>query len=86
MSMFENGQKYFIRTATNYVVGKLVEQDDKFLKLEDASWVADTGRFGAAMATGKFNEVEPFAKPVRVSLGAIVDATEYLGELPLKTK
>jgi hypothetical protein len=60
--------------------------DDKFIQLTDASWVADTGRFGAALATGTLNEVERFVDDVWVALGAIVDITLWGHPLPAVTR
>jgi hypothetical protein len=45
--------------------------------LEDAAWIADTGRFADALKSGKFNEVEPFPDgQVIVGRGAIIDAIQ----------
>jgi len=83
--MWKIGGKYFIRTVTMHVTGKLVEFDDHELKLETAAWVADTGRFAQAVATGEFNEVEPFRGTILVGRGAIIDAVE-IPKLPTKQK
>ena len=80
------GAAVLIRTVTNYHVGKVAEIDDKFVVLSDAAWVADTGRFADALKTGILKEVEPFAGPVAVSLGSIVDVTLWTGSLPLEQK
>jgi hypothetical protein len=80
------GTNVFVRTVTLYHVGRLVSADKKFLRLADASWVADTGRFGAALATGTLNEVERFVDDVWVALGAIVDITLWGHPLPAATR
>jgi len=54
------GANYLIRTATMIDAGKLVAVTEHELVLEDASWIADTGRFGKALETSSFNEVEMF--------------------------
>ena len=76
------GKTVFIRTVTMYHTGRVVDMDDKFIVLEDAAWIADTGRFSDALKTGKLSEVEPVEGLVRVSLGAIVDVFEWKHELP----
>ena len=76
------GENVFIRTVTMYHTGKVVAVNDKFIVLEDAAWVADTGRFSDALKTGKLSEVEPVEGLVRVSLGAVVDIFEWKHELP----
>ncbi|CAK0747926.1 hypothetical protein CCP3SC15_1500015 [Gammaproteobacteria bacterium] len=54
--------------------------------LEDAAWIADTGRFADCLANGSLSEVEPFVGPVIICRGAIVDATEWTHELPRSQK
>lgn len=80
------GKAYFIRTVTMYLTGKLVKLTPQELVLEDAAWIADTGRFSQAMKTGNFNEVEPFNGPVIVGRGSIIDAQEWSLVLPREVK
>lgn len=80
------GNKYFIRTVTMALVGRLKSIDDKELVLSDASWIADTGRFSDAMKTGDFDEVEPFCSDILINRSSIVDATNYAKSLPLSQK
>ena len=42
---FVVGKNYFIRTFTYHSLGKLKAITGQFLVLEDAGWVADSGRF-----------------------------------------
>lgn len=79
---FEIGRSYFIRTVTNYITGKCAAITDSDIKLDDAAWVADTGRFSDALLSGNLNEVEPYPGPAFVSRGAIVDFCEWLHALP----
>jgi len=81
-SPWKIGTCYLIRTVTMIQTGRLVAISDHELLLEDAAWIADTGRFHDALKTGELNEVEPFIGPVIVGRGAIVDATEWVHELP----
>ena len=70
------GKIYLIRTVTMYITGRLVEAHPQELVLEEAAWIADTGRFAEALKKCEFNEVEPFPDgKVIVGRGAIVDAT-----------
>jgi len=81
------GMKIFIRTVTMIVTGRLVEVHEHELVVEDAAWVADTGRFSAALASGTLSEVEPFPDGrVIVGRGSIVDACEWAHELPRAVK
>jgi len=79
---FEVGEKYFIRTVTNYTVGRLKEIKGGFLVFEKASWIADTGRFADFLANGKPKEVEPIKGFCRVAIASIVDAFDWNHDLP----
>ena len=85
-AFWQVGKSYFIRTVTHYLVGRLVEIGNHELVLEDAAWVADTGRYHDALKSGKFNEVEPYVGPVCVGRGSLIDATLYPFKLPLEQK
>ena len=70
----EIGEVYLVQTVTNYYSGRLVAVTDTDLKLKEASWIADTGRFANAMkSTDNLSEVEPVPDPgeVVVPRGAI---------------
>jgi hypothetical protein len=68
---------YLIRTVTMIDTGKLVAFNEHELVLEDAAWIADTGRFADAVKKAEFNEVEPFpAGRVIIGRGAVIDAVE----------
>lgn len=74
-SHWEIGQPYLIRTVTMIDTGRLVAVTDKELVLEDAAWIADTGRFADAVSNAEFGEVEPFPNGrVIIGRGAIIDA------------
>jgi len=85
---FEVGKSYFLRTVTTYFVGRLIAIKGTDLVFEDGAWVASTGRFSDAVATGKFNEVEPWPKGSRqfVNKSSYVDAFEFTFALPLEKK
>lgn len=80
------GNAVFVRAVTHYYTGRVVELDGDQVVLEDAAWVADTGRFSAALKTGALNEVEPFCGPVCIGRGAIVDVTDWAHALPREVK
>lgn len=81
------GKSYFIRTVTFHVTGKLVKVYPGELVLEDAAWIADSGRFATAMKTGDFAEVEPFSDgPVIIGRGSIIDAVQFPFALPREQK
>ena len=72
----------FIRTVTMHYVGRIIADDARFLILGDASWVADSGRLGEALATGKLAETEKFPDPVFINPDTIVDVTAWNHPLP----
>jgi hypothetical protein len=80
------GNPVLIRTVTLYYTGRIVEITKDEIVLEDAAWIADTGRFSDALLTGVLNEVEPFVDPVAIGRGSIVDVTHWRKELPRTRK
>jgi hypothetical protein len=79
---WEIGKNYLIRTVTMIDAGKLVAVYDDELVLENAAWIADTGRFSDALTKLNFNEVEPFPQGlVIVGRGSIIDAVQ-IQEVP----
>lgn len=78
---FQIGQAYFIRTVTYHLTGRVTAIVDGFLLLEDAAWIADSGRFTAAIRDGKLSEVEPVDTAI-VSLASITDAFPWAHALP----
>ena len=58
-------------------IGRLLRVTPTELVLEDAAWIADTGRFSDALKAASFNEVEPFPDgEVIIGRGAIIDAVK----------
>lgn len=82
---FETGENYFLRCVTYHMVGKVKEIVGSFLVLEDASWIADSGRFSNAIKEGKLSEVEPVGTAF-VNTNSVVDAFPWKHSLPTKQK
>ena len=86
------GKNILIRTVTHIQVGKLISVHPQELVLENASWIADTGRFQSCLEKGIDNiesseiELFPKDKQVLVGRGAIIDSCEYPNALPTKQK
>ena len=89
---YKIGKNYLIRTVTMVQVGVLTAVYKDELVLENASWVADTGRFHEAFSKGLESssqseiEVFPSGCEVIVGRGAIIDVCEYRHELPKVSK
>jgi len=80
---YKHGEQYLIRTVTHYYTGRLVEVHEKELVLEDAAWIADTGRYMDALETGKLNEVEPIKNSkCIIGRGAVIDCVVWTKTLP----
>lgn len=74
---FKVGQSYFIRSVTHYYTGRLKEVCGQYLILEDAAWIADTGRFHEFLKDGKCSEYEGFTSDVIIPVGGVIDVTEW---------
>ena len=82
-SAWDVGKPYLIRTVTMTNTGLLVAVTQQELVLEQAAWIADTGRFSNALNSGEFNEVEPYPEGrVIIGRGAVVDAVQLTAPLP----
>ena len=74
---FEIGKIYLIRTVTMIDVGRVVAVYPTEIVMEEACWVADTGRFAQAVASAEFGETEPFPDGrVIIGRGSIIDAVQ----------
>lgn len=84
-SLVELGKSYFFRTVTYHLVGKVVQKEGQFLKLEGASWIADSGRFSQAIKEGTLNEVEPVGIAF-INLSSVTDFFPWVHALPTEQK
>jgi hypothetical protein len=74
-SPYKLGQAYLFRTVTYSVTGVVARVTSQEIVVTDAAWIADTGRFGAALEKSSFEEIE--AAPdgeVIIGRGAVTDA------------
>ena len=81
-SPYRVGDVVFVRTVTYHYTGRISAIYAGEIVLEDAAWIADSGRFGTALATGELSEIEPYPGSVVVSRGAIVDVSPWAHPLP----
>lgn len=87
VDVWEVGKNYVVRTVTMIDVGRLIEVTPQELVLEDAAWIADTGRWNVFLKDGVYSESEPFPNGrVIVGRGAIIDAVEWKHGLIRKVK
>lgn len=80
------GKNIMIRTVTMIFTGRLVAVFPQELVIEDAAWIADTKRWQQFIAEGGIDECEPYPdeQPVIIGRGGLIDATEWLADLPRK--
>ncbi len=84
---YEVDANYFIRTVTHYFTGRLVAVYQQELVIEDAAWIADTGRYANAIKSGDFSEVEPYPDgKVIIGRGSIIDSWKAKFVLPREQK
>lgn len=57
--MLKVGQSYFFMTVTHYYVGTVREVSATHAIIDNAAWVADTGRLSDCLKTGEVKECEP---------------------------
>lgn len=84
------GKPFFFRTVTYHLVGRVVRGGVNFrgstvLQLEDASWVADSGRFMQAIKNGELKEVEPVGTAF-INMGSVTDFFPWRHALPTEQK
>src|SRR3990167_8431007 len=79
------GGKFFFRTVTYHAVGEVKAIVGRFAVLEQASWVADSGRFMNAIKDGELKEVEPVGE-MFLNLDTVVDFFPWKNKLPTEQK
>ena len=80
---YQIGEKYFIRTVTYFFTGYLEAVFEHELVINNAAWIADTGRFSQMLENGEMSEVEPYPNgPVVIGRGAIIDASVIDFDVP----
>lgn len=79
------GEKFFFRTVTYHLTGKVKKVIGSIIELEDAAWIADSGRFMQCIKDGKVNEVEPVGKAY-LNITSVTDFFPWKHKLPLEQK
>jgi hypothetical protein len=80
------GSDVLIRTVTMIYTGSVIGVDAHTIALDNAAWIADTGRFGTALTRGELAEVEPYPDTVYVARSCVVDITFWNHALPRNAK
>jgi hypothetical protein len=90
---FDTEKPYLICTTTLYYLGRVREVRGGFLLLESASWVHWTGRLSTLLSkyklkgfpSGQQTPRTEYVGEVIVSLGSIVSAYPWAGQLPTES-
>jgi hypothetical protein len=79
------GKSFYFRTVTYHQVGRVVKIIGNLIQLEEASWVADSGRFMDAIKNGTLDEVEPVGT-FFININALSDMCPWNHTLPKEQK
>ena len=77
------GEKFFFRTVTYHMTGRVKKVIGSIIELENAAWIADSGRFMNCIKEGKVNEVEPVGRAY-ININSITDFFPWKHALPEK--
>ena len=75
------GEKYFFRTVTYHLTGRVKRIIGSIVELENAAWIADSGRFMQAIKNGELKEVEPVGKAY-ININSVTDFFPWKHKLP----
>lgn len=75
------GEKFFFRTVTYHLTGRVKRVIGSILELENAAWIADSGRFMQAIKNGELKEVEPVGRAY-INIQAVTDFFPWKHKLP----
>lgn len=82
------GKNFFFRTVTYHLLGKVVKKIGKWVQLEEAVWVGDSGRFMDFIKKGIISEraeLEPVGT-VFVNLDTVTDFFPWKHKIPKEQK
>jgi len=79
------GEKFFFRTVTYHLTGRVKRVMGSILEIENAAWIADSGRFMNAIKDGTLNEVEPVGRAY-LNINSVTDFFPWKHPLPEKQK
>lgn len=79
------GEKYFFRTVTYHLTGKVKKIIGSIIELENAAWIANSGRFMQAIKNGELEEVEPVGQAY-ININSVTDFFPWKHKLPEQQK
>lgn len=83
----EVGKAYFFRTVTYHMLGRVKSTTGSFVLLENAVYVADSGRFGEAIKGDiELNELEHLGQDWTVNMDSVSDFGEWKHDIPSSSR
>lgn len=87
----ELGKAYVFRTVTHIELGRVTDVIGAFAKIEEASWIADTGRYSVDFLTkgdfsDEYSEVEPYPDHTWVNMDSLINLVPWPHKLPREVK
>jgi len=79
------GKSFFFRTVTYHLTGRVKKIIGNLFVLEDAAWIADSGRFQQAIKNGILSEVEPIGDAI-LNISTVTDFFPWKHPLPQDQK
>lgn len=82
------GQNVYIRTVTYHYTGRLIGTIGDNLVITDAAWIAESGHWSQVLnkGFGSNAEIEPYPDGANVTVGAVVDVSPWLHDLPREVR
>ena len=79
----ELGKTYLFRTVTYHFIGKVKDVTDTDVVFDGPScWLADSGRFGDAIAKGSISEGEALPDGWAMARGGLIDFGPWEHKIP----
>lgn len=75
-SFIQVGKVYAFRSVTMIYTGRVVDINEQEILIDEAAWIAETERWKDFAETGAHKEAEPYARPVVIGRGGLLDVTE----------
>ena len=82
------GEAFLFRSVTHIELGRITKVDGEFVFIEEASWIAETGRYSDTFKIGPSNlgEVEPYPIGTWVNVEACTNIVPWPHDLPREQK
>lgn len=81
------GKNIFIRTVTQFYIGRVESVTDSEILLRPCVWIANTGNFRKMLFDGSVAEAHPYPEdiPVGIMRQAVIDSCPWVHDLPVAT-